>query len=231
MPTKSWSIGCWPRRILASGWPCGGSIWSVTPIPPATTAITRSASRRIATTSSTRSTRTSRSTGSPSNSLRAICCRARRTEQHVASAYNRLLQTTEEGGAQAKEYEAKYSSDRVRNFGQVWLGGTIMCSECHNHKFDPYTQADFYSMAAFFADIQEPSVGSRGPGTPVPQNPADELQLKRNARALAIAQAKLEAAARVFAADPDAFADLENWPIAAFGRRGRRRWRQTFRPT
>ena len=45
----------------------------------------------------------------------------------IATAYNRLLQTTEEGGAQAKEYEAKYASDRVRNFGQVWLGGTIMC--------------------------------------------------------------------------------------------------------
>src|SRR4029079_14382617 len=46
-------------------------------------------------------------------------------ETRVASAYNRLLQTTEEGGAQAKEYEAKYAADRVRNFGQVWLGGTI----------------------------------------------------------------------------------------------------------
>jgi Protein of unknown function (DUF1553)/Protein of unknown function (DUF1549)/Planctomycete cytochrome C len=89
-------------------------------------------------------------------------------EQRVASAYNRLLLTTEEGGGQAKEYEAKYSADRVRNFGQVWLGGTIMCAECHNHKFDPYTQADFYSIAAFFADIQEPSIGNRGPGTPVP---------------------------------------------------------------
>ena len=80
--------------------------------------------------------------------------------QRVATAYNRLLQTTEEGGAQAEEYIAKYSSDRVRNYGQVWLGGTIMCAECHNHKFDPYTQADFYSVAAFFADIQEPSIGN-----------------------------------------------------------------------
>src|SRR5438477_11263850 len=88
-------------------------------------------------------------------------------EQRVASAYNRLLQTTEEGGAQPKEYEAKYASDRVRNFGQVWLGGTIMCAECHNHKFDPYTQADFYSVAAFFADVQEAAVGRREPGMPV----------------------------------------------------------------
>ena len=89
-------------------------------------------------------------------------------EQRVATAYNRLLQTTEEGGAQAREYEAKYAADRVRNFGQVWLGGTIMCAECHNHKFDPYTQADFYAMAAFFADVQEGAVGRREPGIPVP---------------------------------------------------------------
>ena len=88
--------------------------------------------------------------------------------QRVATAYNRLLQTTEEGGAQAEEYIAKYSSDRVRNYGQVWLGGTIMCSECHNHKFDPYTQKDFYSIAAFFADVAESPIGRREPGVPVP---------------------------------------------------------------
>src|SRR5438477_11276424 len=90
------------------------------------------------------------------------------TWQRVATAYNRLLQTTEEGGAQAREYEAKYSSDRVRNYGQVWLGGTIMCAECHNHKFDPYTQKDFYSIAAFFADVQEAPIGRREPGLLVP---------------------------------------------------------------
>jgi hypothetical protein len=132
--------------------------------------------------------------------------------QKIASAYNRLLQTTEEGGAQAKEYEAKYAADRVRNFGQVWLGGTLMCAECHNHKFDPYTQADFYSVAAFFADIQEPAVGGRGPGTAIPLTPEQEVGLKRVARAHAIAQAKLEAAARVFADSEDAFAGAESWP-------------------
>ncbi len=110
-------------------------------------------------------------------------------EQRVGSAYNRLLQTTEEGGAQAKEYEAKYSADRVRNFGQVWLGGTIMCAECHNHKFDPYTQADFYSIAAFFADIQEPAVGNRGPGTPVP-TPEQEKKLAELTATAAKAQAR-----------------------------------------
>jgi hypothetical protein len=90
------------------------------------------------------------------------------TEQKVASAYNRLLQTTEEGGAQPKEYEAKYAADRVRNLSAVWLGTTMGCCQCHDHKFDPFTMRDFYSMASFFADVQEAAVGRREPGIPVP---------------------------------------------------------------
>lgn len=88
--------------------------------------------------------------------------------QQVAAGYNRLLQTTEEGGAQAKEYAAKYLADRVRNVSSVWLAGTVACAECHDHKFDPYTQRDFYSLAAFFADIRETPVGRREPGMLVP---------------------------------------------------------------
>ncbi len=80
-------------------------------------------------------------------------------EQKIASGYNRLLQTTEEGGAQAKEYTAKYAADRVRNASSVWLATTLGCCECHNHKFDPFTTKDFYSFGAFFADVKEVAVG------------------------------------------------------------------------
>ena len=66
-------------------------------------------------------------------------------QQKIASGYNRLLQTTEEGGAQAKEYLAIYQADRVRNFGVVWLGATTGCAQCHDHKYDPFTIKDFYS--------------------------------------------------------------------------------------
>jgi hypothetical protein len=88
------------------------------------------------------------------------------TEQRIASGYNRLLQTTEEGGAQPKEYTAKYAADRVRNASSVWLASTMGCCECHNHKFDPFTMKDFYSLGAFFADIQEKAVG-RQDQTPI----------------------------------------------------------------
>ncbi|MGE3803209.1 MAG: DUF1549 and DUF1553 domain-containing protein [Gemmataceae bacterium] len=87
-------------------------------------------------------------------------------EQKVASGFNRLLQTTEEGGAQPKEYAAKYAADRVRNTASIFLGATMGCAECHDHKFDPYTQKDFYSFASFFADLQEKAVG-RQAQTPI----------------------------------------------------------------
>ena len=78
--------------------------------------------------------------------------------QKVAAGYNRLNQTTAEGGAQAKEYLAIYSADRVRTTASVWLGATMGCAQCHDHKFDPYTTQDFYRLAAFFADIKEVGV-------------------------------------------------------------------------
>ncbi|MBI3208402.1 MAG: PSD1 domain-containing protein [Candidatus Solibacter usitatus] len=76
-------------------------------------------------------------------------------EGKIASAYNRLNRTSAEGGLQPKEYLAKYGADRVRTTSTLWLGSTMGCAECHDHKFDPFTIRDFYSFKAFFADIQE----------------------------------------------------------------------------
>lgn len=80
------------------------------------------------------------------------------TDQKVAAGYNRLGMMTEEGGAQPKEYLAKYASERVRAIGGAWLGLTTGCSECHDHKFDPLTTREFYQFEAFFADITEKGV-------------------------------------------------------------------------
>jgi hypothetical protein len=95
----------------------------------------------------------------------------------IASAYNRLLQTTQEGGAQAKEYYVRYAADRVRNTAGTWLGTTMMCVECHNHKFDPFSMKDFYSMAAFFADIDEPA--HAGPPHTAMLTDDQEVQIKQ----------------------------------------------------
>ncbi len=82
----------------------------------------------------------------------------------LASAYNRLLQTTHEGGLQVKEYRAIYQADRIRNVSGVWMGATVGCAQCHDHKYDPYTSRDFYTLGAFFADIDDEK-HMRGGGT------------------------------------------------------------------
>jgi Protein of unknown function (DUF1553)/Protein of unknown function (DUF1549)/Planctomycete cytochrome C len=76
-------------------------------------------------------------------------------EQLVATGFNRLNMMTREGGAQPKEYLAKYAADRVRTVAITWLGSTMGCAECHDHKFDPFTARDFYRMEAFFADVKQ----------------------------------------------------------------------------
>ncbi len=75
--------------------------------------------------------------------------------QRVASGYNRLHRISGEGGIQDKEYLAKYSADRVRTTATAWLGSTLACAECHDHKFDPFSAKDFYRFAAIFADLHE----------------------------------------------------------------------------
>ncbi len=77
------------------------------------------------------------------------------TESRTASCFNRLNMMTREGGAQPKEYISKYSADRVRTVAGAWLGSTLGCAECHDHKYDPFSTRDFYQMSAFFADLKQ----------------------------------------------------------------------------
>jgi mono/diheme cytochrome c family protein len=119
-------------------------------------------------------------------------------EQKIASGYNRLLQTTEEGGAQAKEYTAKYAADRVRNTAYAWLGSTMACAQCHDHKYDPFTMKDFYSLGAFFADVREEPI-SRQQQTPMP-TPQQEARLKRLDGELAVAEKVLAQREAILAA-------------------------------
>ncbi len=113
-------------------------------------------------------------------------------EQKVASAFNRLNMTTEEGGAQPKEYEAKSVTDRVKAIGTVWLAQTVMCAECHDHKYDPITSRDFYSLGAFFADIKESAIGRREDGMIV-ATPQQTARLAEFDTKIAAAQQQLAA--------------------------------------
>ncbi len=133
------------------------------------------------------------------------------TEQRIASGYNRLLMTTREGGAQAKEYMAKYSADRVRNVSAVWMASTMGCCECHDHKFDPFRAKDFYSLASFFADIQETAVGVQA-GTPIPTPQQTARQLELDAQIEAI-KAQLENPTKIV--NNDVAFNQSKWELAA----------------
>ncbi|MFO0879697.1 MAG: DUF1553 domain-containing protein [Gemmataceae bacterium] len=136
-------------------------------------------------------------------------------EQRIGSGYNRLLMTTEEGGAQAKEYLAKYAADRVRNASSVWLSLTMGCAECHNHKYDPITLKEFYQFASFWADVGEVAVG-RQPQTRI-ATAEQEIELKQAEAALGEAQKSLNKAAEGLDAaqkawEQEARADLKKLP-------------------
>ncbi len=77
-------------------------------------------------------------------------------DQLVATGFQRCNITTNEGGTIDEENLANYAADRVQTFGWVYLGLTTNCCQCHDHKFDPLTMKDYYSLAAFFRNTTQP---------------------------------------------------------------------------
>jgi hypothetical protein len=76
-------------------------------------------------------------------------------DQRIATAFNRLHRQTNEGGSVEEEFRTEYVADRVNTFGTAMLGLTLECARCHDHKFDPITQRDYFSLFAFFNNIDE----------------------------------------------------------------------------
>lgn len=87
-------------------------------------------------------------------------------DQRIATGFNRCNITTNEGGTIAEENKVLYTRDRVETTGQVWLGLTVGCAVCHDHKFDPLTQKDFYQMAAFFNNTTQGALDGNIKDTP-----------------------------------------------------------------
>lgn len=104
-------------------------------------------------------------------------------DQRIATGFHRNHMFNEEGGIIAEEFLAEYTADRVETTAAVWLGQTFNCARCHDHKFDPFKQREFYAMKAFFHNVPERGVGIYG--KPIRQNappfvklPAPEIEAK-----------------------------------------------------
>jgi mono/diheme cytochrome c family protein len=98
-------------------------------------------------------------------------------EQKVASGFNRNHMINFEGGAIPAEYLNAYIVDRVNTTSTVWLGLTLGCCQCHDHKYDPFTQRDFYSLYAFFHQVPENGLdGSKGNAAPTLKAPTHAQQ-------------------------------------------------------
>ncbi len=83
-------------------------------------------------------------------------------EQKIATCFHRNHMTNGEGGRDKEESRIDYVIDRVNTMGTVWLGLTLGCTQCHSHKFDPITQADYYGLNAFFNSIDEDGAAGTG---------------------------------------------------------------------
>ena len=131
-----------------------------------------------------------------------------RYQWQVASGFNRMNQTTSEGGAIAKQYLAIYAADRVRNTAAILLGSTMGCAECHDHKYDPFTTRDFYNFAAFFADLQEKGVAfPKQVSLPTQQQMVDLKRLNRKLKQLQTMLESAEQPALTGTTDRTAFSD------------------------
>ncbi len=101
-------------------------------------------------------------------------------EQKLATGFVRNNMINFEGGAIPEEYLAAYVKDRVNTTGTVFLGLTVGCAECHDHKFDPFLQRDFYQLYAYFNAVPENGLdGSKGNAAPLLQLPPTAEQMKK----------------------------------------------------
>ena len=88
-------------------------------------------------------------------------------EQLLATGFNRNHKITEEGGVISEEYRVSYVTDRTNTFGKALLGVTIECAHCHDHKYDPFSQKEYYQLFSFFNSVKEAGIQSTvgGPET------------------------------------------------------------------
>lgn len=128
-------------------------------------------------------------------------------EQKMATAFHRNHRTSAEGGIVPEEFRVEYVADRAETTATVFMGLTMGCARCHDHKYDPITQRDFYSMFAFFNNLEEKGlVYNWGNDEPIMKAPTRDQQTE-----LAKLDAKLAAARRAVEKFRPPFPPAGNW--------------------
>jgi mono/diheme cytochrome c family protein len=103
-------------------------------------------------------------------------------ETRIATAFHRNTMTNNEGGTVDEEFRNAAIVDRVNTTMAVWMGTTIACAQCHDHKYDPLSQADFFRLFAFFNNTQDADKGDESPTMPVESDERKRLKAELNAR-------------------------------------------------
>ena len=109
----------------------------------------------------------------------------RTTDTLVATGFNRNTLTNREGGTDPEQFRDEQVLDRAATLGTVWLGLTVGCAQCHNHKFDPISQKEFYQLTAFFNTQEEVNAAAPMPGELGPYLEARPAYDKKRAELLA----------------------------------------------
>ncbi|XZE54766.1 DUF1553 domain-containing protein [Planctomycetaceae bacterium SH139] len=117
-------------------------------------------------------------------------------QSRLATAFNRLHRQTNEGGSVEEEFRVEYVADRVNTLGTAVLGLTLECARCHDHKYDPISQKNYYELAAFFANIDESGLYSHF--TSFVPTPVLDLPTEAQQQALRDAAARVEQAAAAY---------------------------------
>ncbi len=132
--------------------------------------------------------------------------------QKVATGFNRNHGTTDEGGLIVEEYRVEYVVDRVKTTGNVWLGLSVECAQCHSHKYDPISHKEYYQFFAFFNNNADSGKQSRGGNAPPMVNVVSDDQQKLRDDA----QTRINSATtKLTARKKSAKGDIEKWAIAA----------------
>src|SRR6476659_5753256 len=123
--------------------------------------------------------------------------------QRIATGFHRNTLLNQEGGIDVEEARWETLVDRVSTTGTVWLGSTIACAQCHNHKYDPFSQRDFYRMLAFFDNGDYSVFGEQG-GDHYIAEPELDLPTSDQAAQRKVLQAQLDdLKAQMSAASPE----------------------------